>query len=462
MKLKKGSKAVILGLGKSGLAAVRFLHKHGLQVYVSESRSPEKITSSERDLLALLEIPFETGGHTDSFLEDGCLVVPSPGVPLDLPVLRIARERNCQIAGEFAIAADFFDAPVIAITGTNGKTTVTSLIGKLLEEDGKKVFIGGNIGNPILDHLTEERKVDVFVLEVSSFQLDIAGAFRPDIALLLNISPDHLDRHGSMDQYIQAKRLIFANQGPCDTAIIGCDDPLNNQFPILTAGNVLCFGTDEKYAAFASEDSIRIAPSASQDTSRETYNLQKTRLSSKVNRLNCSAAILAARIFGCSREAVQKGLESYWPHSHRMYTVAEINRVRWINDSKATNIGAVIAALDSCEGPVILIAGGRNKGSRFDLLKKPVENHVRQLILIGEASDILAEELASVVQTHKVLSMQDAVKKAASLATPGDTVLLAPGCASFDMFSSYADRGQIFQNAVHELEQNIQNGNTQN
>ncbi len=451
MKLKTGSKAVVIGLGKSGLATIRFLHQQGVRVSVSESRPLEKITAAELSFLEQFETELETGGHSDTFLEAGCLVVPSPGVPLDLPVLETARKRNCFIAGELALAANFFDAPVIAITGTNGKTTVTSLLGKLLEEDGYRVFVGGNIGNPVLDQLATGRKVDVYVLEVSSFQLDLGGEFRPDIALLLNLSPDHLDRHGSMEQYAAAKRLIFANQGFLDTAIIGCDDPLVTRHQVETAAKTLCFGTKEHHAACATQDSVVIAPRGNRKASLERYNLKDTRLSSRVNRLNCAAAILAAQVFGTSSEAINRGLQSYCPPAHRMHPVAEINRVRWIDDSKATNIGSVVAALESCREPVILIAGGRNKGNDFRLLRQAVSDHVKQLILIGESSEELANELDSLVPTHKMGNMHDAVTKAASLAEPGDVVLLAPGCASFDMFSSYAERGRVFQQEVKSL-----------
>ncbi len=448
MKLDKNSKALVIGLGKSGLATVRFLRKQGVHVSVSESRNINLISDDEKTILNELEVPFESGGHTDTFLKEDCVVIPSPGIPLDLPIINIARRRNFPIFGELAIAAKFFNAPVIAITGTNGKTTVTSLIGKLLEQDGKKVFTGGNIGNPVLDHLRSEQIVDVFVLEVSSFQLDLAGDFRPDIALLLNITPDHLDRHGSMEQYVKAKNKIFANQQENDTVIIGCDDPglsKNNNF---NATNVFCFGTQKGYTSQATKNSVIITQKTSYNNQPEKYLLSHSTLSSKVNRLNCSAAILAARIFGCNKKAIQRSIDTFHTPSHRMETVAEINKVTWIDDSKATNIGSVIAALDSCEKPVFLIAGGQSKGNSFSQLREPIANHVKGLILLGESQDIMEEELGSVTQTHKVCSMHDAVQKAFSLAKPGEIVLLAPGCASFDMFDNYIQRGNIFKQEV--------------
>ncbi|NOQ46667.1 MAG: UDP-N-acetylmuramoyl-L-alanine--D-glutamate ligase [Desulfobulbaceae bacterium] len=451
MKLTSDMKAVVLGLGESGFAAVQFLRSQGVQVGVSESRSKERYAENQLALLDKLQVSFETGGHSEQFIADADLIVPSPGVPLDLPILQFAREQGIPLVGEPALAAGRFTVPVIAVTGSNGKTTVTSLIGELLQADGKKVFVGGNIGTPLLTYFLEPSGFDAIVLELSSFQLELSGDFRPDIGLLLNLSPDHLDRHGSMEKYTAVKRRIFSNQGLEDTAILGGDDPLVIAENVTTAGTVLQFGTGKKKAARIEDHEISLQL-AQEDCDEERYDLSATLLNSRVNRLNAAAAILAARCVGCSRGAVQAGLVTYLPFEHRMTLVHEIDGVRFINDSKATNVGAMIAALGSCDHRVVLIAGGRDKGSDFNQLRDVVKEHVKHLILIGEAASALKKALGTVVAIEHASDMQDAVSRAAFAATPGDTVLLAPGCASFDMFSGYAERGRVFTRLVLDLQ----------
>ncbi|MDH3330005.1 MAG: UDP-N-acetylmuramoyl-L-alanine--D-glutamate ligase [Desulfobulbaceae bacterium] len=451
MQLESGKNAVIIGLGTSGMAAARFLHARGLQVSVSESRPQELLSKDDLTVLHRLGVPIETGGHTLEFFAQADFVIPSPGVPLDLPVLDYMRGKRVRIAGELALAAGKISPPVIGVTGSNGKTTVTSLIGHLLHSAGKKVFVGGNIGTPILDYLAGDQTAEVVVLELSSFQLEIGGSFRPDIGLLLNVSPDHLDRHGSMENYAAAKQRIFVNQFAEDIAILSADDPMLKMEPEGKAGTVLRFGVHPDSQALVTNSGVILSALLAGEKKEEHYDLTETSLSSFVNRLNAAAAILAVRAIGCSPEVIRIGLADYIPPAHRMTPVGEIAGVRFIDDSKGTNIGAVEAALASSGSHVILIAGGRDKGSDFRLLEPAVRKHVRHLILIGEAADRMNKALGSAVPISRADSMEDAVHRSAELAQPGDTVLLSPGCASFDMFTSYAHRGEVFRQAVLRL-----------
>ncbi|MCW5212682.1 UDP-N-acetylmuramoyl-L-alanine--D-glutamate ligase [Desulfobulbus sp. TB] len=456
-KLKAGMKSVVVGLGKSGLAAVRYLHQQGLEVAVSEFR--ETIHQEEQAVLAQCGIDcdreLETGGHTAAFFADADLIVPSPGVPADLPILTAARKRGVPVVGELALAAGCIQVPVIAVTGSNGKTSVTSLIGHLLRICGKKVFVGGNIGTPILEHLLHPGDAEVVVLELSSFQLEAVGDFRPDIGLLLNLSPDHLDRHGSFEKYAGAKMNLFARQGRGDTAIIGMDDPFLVVAPPSTAENVYGFGSQSDCRARIEGQSVYVQPGFGPDGTNELYELAKTRLDSRVNVYNAAAALLAVRAFGCEKKKIQSGLADFQPPRHRMTPVGEINGVRFINDSKATNVGAVVAALtgfgQGAEKEVVLIAGGRNKGGDFAPLVQVFQQHVKYLVLMGESASDLAVIAEKTGVRHQFAgNMAEAVAMAFAAASQGDTVLLAPACASFDMFRSYEHRGEEFERCVND------------
>ena len=452
MQAEKNKKCVVIGLGASGMAAAQYLRDRGFQVGVSESADLSRISGADCAELARLGITLESGGHSENFFRDAALVVPSPGVPLDLPILEAVRQRGVEIAGELALAAGQFHIPVIAVTGSNGKTTTTSLIGHLLKEEGRRVFVGGNIGTPLLEYFRGPLDAETVVLELSSFQLEMSGSFRPDIGLLLNISPDHLDRHGSMESYGAAKKRIFENQRPGDIAIVGADDPLLAAERRFSAGTLLRFGSAPGCEALVTGGGVVLRGRVGGEMVHEEYSLQETILSAEINRQNAAAAILAVRAAGCGSEAVRSGLLSFKLPRHRMALVAEINGIRYIDDSKGTNIGAVAAALSSCGGPVILIAGGRSKGGDFRLLAPAVAEHVRLLVLIGEAATRMAAELGPLVPTVLAAKMEEAVQLAAAAARPGDTVLLSPACASFDMFSGYAERGEVFQRAVEQLE----------
>ena len=453
-------RVVVLGLGKSGSAAVRYLSAQGVKVGVSEYREQGQLSSEELALITEHSVELETGGHSEQFCTDTDCIVVSPGVPLDLPVLVAARQQGIPILGELALAADEIRVPVIAVTGSNGKTTVTGLIGHLLQAAGKTVFVGGNIGTPILEYLINPEGFEVVVLELSSFQLESAGSFRPDMALLLNLSPDHLDWHGTMERYVGAKRKIFAHQGKGDTAIIGADDPLvmvkSKTTEETTAETVLTFGTELGCRSIIKSASIQLSPGFGDNSINEEYPLSATGLASRVNRYNAAAAVLAARSFGCSQRDIQAGLADFQPPLHRMTPVAEINGVFFVNDSKATNVGAVLAALAGFDNRVILIVGGRDKGSDFAPLVPVVQRHVKELVLIGEAGSTLARVLGDVVTHRFADSMENAVQQGFEAADAGETVLLAPACASFDMFKNYEQRGDVFTQCVLDLQSRVE------
>lgn len=449
MRIAKGMRVLVIGLGAAGLSTVRHLLAHGASVAISEAGKAENIALQTLAWLRDHNVKIETGGHTEKFLDNCQLVVPGPGVPLDLPIVLTARQRNLPVLGELALAAGHFPVPVIAVTGSNGKTTVTELIGHLLRKANKKVFVGGNIGTPLLDFFADPavNGYELIVLELSSFQLDLAGDFRPDIGLLLNITPDHLDRHGSMEAYSAAKLRIFSHQRETDIAIFGGDDPLLTETALPTGPQYLCFGEQKGCAARVLESHVELHLQGM----NERYDLRETRLLSGVNRLNAAAALLAATCCQCPPEAMRAGLANFAPPAHRMAEVAIICGVRFIDDSKATNIGAMEAALRSCDGPVLLIAGGRDKGGDYNLVTAAIRKRVKKLLLLGEAADLMRHAWEEVTSCEQVASMQEAVARAMDVAVPGDVVLLAPGCSSFDMFSGYAERGRVFADCVADL-----------
>ncbi|MCL2790561.1 MAG: UDP-N-acetylmuramoyl-L-alanine--D-glutamate ligase [Desulfobulbus sp.] len=451
MQIRDGLQAVVIGLGAAGLSTVRYLVARGVRVRVSDQGGLDRIEPATVAWLRQHDVELEHGGHTVAFLAGAGMVIPGPGVPLDLPVLQAARTQGILILGELALAAGQYPVPVIAVTGSNGKTTVTSLIGHLLRAAGRSPFVGGNIGTPLLEYFSDPSRYDAVVLELSSFQLDLAGFFRPDIGLLLNLTPDHLNRHGTFAAYVAAKMKLFAHQNAGDCAILGADDPMVAAVALCDGVRRSTFGRDRACTARIVDGGVELRADEDGGRRGERYDLGPTRLHSSVNQLNAAAAAQAAVLLGCSAEAVMSGLRSFEPPPHRMAEVATIDGVRFINDSKATNIGALEAALGGCEAPVVLIAGGRDKGSDYTALRGVIGRKVKHLILLGEAAGMMQTALGTVVATEMVGSMAEAVHRAMTVAVSGDLVLLAPGCASFDMFSGYAERGQVFADQVLQL-----------
>lgn len=453
----EGKHILVVGLGKSGLSAIEFCRSRGArQISVSDAA----IRPDDAKWLAEQGISCEFGGHSREFCHAADLILLSPGVPHDLPVFEEARGQGIPVIGELALASKYLKKPVIAVTGTNGKTTVTTLIGELLRASGLQVFVGGNIGTPLADYLMSEQDVDWVVLEVSSFQLDTAGAFRPNVGVLLNISPDHLDRYPSYDDYVLSKLNLFSRQEQNDVAIINIDDPdsvrLIEGTKTLRPGweprRCLAFGKrlDGRIGAELHGTSVRLVGDWLGGSDDE-YELETTTLSASPNLENAAAAILAARVAGCQPAGIKQGLASFNPLPHRMTVAADVDGVRYIDDSKATNIGAVQAALDAMTVPVVLIAGGRDKGGDYSLMAPQVRDKVKALLLIGEAREKMALAFKGMTRVETLESLQQAVERAHEVASPGDVVLLSPACSSFDMFSDYVERGQVFTRLVKEL-----------
>jgi UDP-N-acetylmuramoylalanine--D-glutamate ligase len=442
-----GVKVAVMGLGVTGRTAVRYSLSCGAEVLVSDSRPEQRFVAEEGALLDAAAIAWEAGGHSYEFLRRADLLLVSPGVDLDLPLLQRLRADGVRIVGELAIAAGKIGVPVVAVTGTNGKTTVTTLIGEICRGAGKKVFVGGNIGTPLYEYLLDPAGYDLVVVEVSSFQLESGGDFSADVGLLLNITPDHLDRHLSMERYIQAKMQLFLHMPPGAVAVINGDDTLCRQLTPGLQSVVRTFGRSEGCTARFADHRISLLV----DNEQEEYCFDDLEGINDITLMNYAAAILAVRSLGCSHQQIEAGLRAFRPLPHRIEFVAERNGVSYFNDSKATNTGAVIGALAQFEKNVILLAGGRDKGDDYRLLRDSVSARVKKMIVLGESAGLLRDALADIVDTLPAQSMADAVQTAAREARPGDVVLLSPACASFDMFTSYGHRGNEFKKAVLAL-----------
>ena len=467
--LKPGAHVVVVGLGKSGISAVRFLLKLGVRISVSEGGRKENLAG---DLVRWLEekrVFVETGGHTSELLNSADCILVSPGVPLGIAPLAAARRKGIPVVGELALARDFLKAPVVAVTGTNGKSTVTTLIGELLAGSGRKVFVGGNLGTPLADYLAGPQDCEAVVLEVSSFQLDSAGEFRPRVGVLLNITPDHLDRYASYEAYVEAKMSLFKNQQPGDVAVLNGDDPViagwlsreaERISPRPLPGDIRRYGScgATGMAACLSGTKLRIAPADEAGKQSEEYELAGTSLAQAPNSENAMAAILAARAMGCTPAAIQNSLAGFAPLPHRLALVAELDGIFYYDDSKATNVGAVYSALAGMQQPVVLIAGGRDKGGGYEMLLPLVRDKVRAMVLIGEAREEMAATFAQATRVAFAAEMDEAVRLAGSMAEKGDAVLLSPACASFDMFKSYSHRGEVFTQAVGRMARELSCG----
>lgn len=441
----RGKTVLVLGLARTGRECARFLVGQRAKVWVSDMRSVNELRA-ERDSLAGLPIGYRLGGEDKNWLDGVDYVIPSPGVPTENGLLKEATARGIPVLSEIELAFRFFGAPLVAITGTNGKSTTTTLIGEMLQAAGGKVFLGGNLGAPFIGAATD--KWDWGVVEISSFQLEWVDEFRPKIALLLNVTEDHLDRYPTFTDYRAAKERIFAAQTNNDVAILNRDDPLVWALHERVRARVVSFGFSEVGdGVFAGADEI-VWRDGGND---ERFSLGRVRIQGVHNVENMMAAIAAAKCAGVSRAVIQKVLESFPGLEHRLEFILEKNGARYYNDSKGTNVGAVVKSLASFSAPVILLAGGVDKGGDYGVLAKEIKQKVRRLILFGAAKDIMAGALGHLTETVIVEDIQSAVRDAAEHARRGDVVLLSPACASFDQFRNYAERGKVFKNLVREL-----------
>ena len=438
---------LVAGLGVSGEAAARFLIEQGARVAATDSGDAARL----RALKAELEqagARVETGGHTAAFLDGIECVVVSPGVPPGALPVRLADERGIPVISEIEFAFRHCRARIAAITGTNGKTTVTQLVKELLCAGGLECAVAGNIGEPLIERVCRAGPDTVLAVEVSSFQLERIERFRPDVAVLLNIAPDHMDRYASLDEYARAKMRLFENQTSGNVAVLhesvvegGYWPPGNSDAP-----HCITYGDGAGCSLVLDGDAV-----VSGQLGRR-YDLGGLwRLPGRHNRHNAMAAIAVAEAFGAGDEAVLDGLRRFRGLPHRIEFVGEAGGVRYINDSKATNVDAVIKALEAIEGPVVLIAGGLDKDLDFAPLRPAMCAQVKKCVLIGQAAPKLAAEFADDTECVRAGSLDEAVELAAAAASVGDTVLLSPGCASFDMFRDYAERGERFTQCVQSL-----------
>ena len=445
-----GRRVAVLGAARSGSSVASLLRRQGADVFVSDSGP---LGEAAKGLFVEQEIGFEEMGHSAQAWS-GDFVVASPGVPDSAEPVRRALEDGLKIYSEIEVSSWFCKAPIVAITGSNGKTTTTNLLGHVFRMDGKETHVCGNVGIPFADHADKAAKDDIIVLEVSSFQLDHIDRFQPEISILLNITPDHLDRYGNdVEHYAASKFRICENQGEADTFIFNRDDERLARFAAEKADGPRMLGIslkdEENNAGFLRDRNLIVRINDQEEVIMQTEDLA---LRGRHNVYNSLAAAVAARVVEVRSDVVRESLRSFEGVPHRLEAVREVDGVRYINDSKATNVNALWYALESFSEPVVLIAGGRDKGNDYAPLIPLMQTRVRALITIGEAAETIASELGEYVDDNVTTeSLEEAVKLAHLLAKEGDIVLLSPACASFDMFDSYEDRGSSFKQIVSNL-----------
>ena len=446
----QGKKILVVGLGKTGLALVSFLLGQGAEVRVSDSRKISELQGMVSPFKGIgLPLVLEGGGHSPAFFATADMVLISPGIPLDTPALNAARGKGIPILGELEVFADHSTIPVVAVTGTNGKTTTTALLNEMLVNSGKKTYLGGNIGRPLMDYILGGHGQEIVVAEISSFQLDTACHFSPQVGLLLNITEDHLDRYPSFQAYVASKASLFRNQKENNPAVVNWDDEICRSIGESLSGPVYFFSRTRQVAQGAYLDEHKAVVQIGH--TQEQYDLKEFPLPGVHNRENALAAILGARLMGAIPEAVQKTLLTFKGLGHRLEYIDQIKGIRFYDDSKATNVGAVVKALEGFDQPVILIAGGRDKGGDYLPLKELIQTKVRAMVLIGEARDIMKEQLGMLTKTECADTLEEAVLWAFQQGRSEDVVLLSPACSSFDMFRDYVHRGNVFQQTVRKL-----------
>jgi len=456
----KNKHITVVGLGITGEAVARFLIKRGAHVTVTDSGSGDQVKKAAERLKSL-GVLIELGRHDRRLFYNTELIILSPGVPHTAKHFNEARDRGISVLGEIELACRFISEPIIAVTGTNGKTTTTTLLGEMLIKSGKEIFVGGNIGNPLIGYVDSKQKADCLVVELSSFQLDTIEHFRPDVAVLLNITDDHMDRYPNFKAYVDSKARIFENQTSDDIAVLnGFDHAIEEISSRIKAKKIFFYQKDK--ASVRSKDYAVIEKQTVLSKPRISVNigqlkewipdLSEFRPVGIHNLENASAAILAALAAGATNEGINSALKNFKGLAHRLEKVASINGVDFVNDSKATNTDAVAKAMETFDQPQIVIMGGRDKDSDFQSLRHVVRKHVKHMILMGESAEKINGILSDIVDTEFAISMKDAVLKAFKASAPGDVVLLVPGCASFDMYANYKERGEDFQHAVKMID----------
>jgi UDP-N-acetylmuramoylalanine--D-glutamate ligase len=438
---------LVVGLARTGVSVARFLAAQGARVTVTDLRD-EIALAGVKDELGALDIRWVLGWHDESDFVAADLIVVSPGVPQDHPLLVAARKAGREIVSEIELASRFIRAPLVAITGTNGKTTTTTLAGAIFKGNGFATYVGGNIGDPLIDLVESSEVVERVVAEISSFQLEWISTFRPRVAALLNLSEDHLDRYAGYQEYIDAKLRIFENQTGDDFAVVNRDDALVWKCTQGLKARIFPFSRKQELTEGIYHRDGRIT--FRHKGHEESFPTEGIRLPGVHNLENIMAALACCLLLGCRPEssfAIARDFESL---HHRMEFVRRFKGVSYYEDSKATNVGSVEKALESFEN-ITLIAGGKDKGGSYAPLVALVQERVRHLILIGEAADRMQLELGSLTDTHRAATLEEAVWLAAQITASGGTVLMSPACSSFDMFRDYEERAQRFITAVKAL-----------
>ncbi len=442
-------RVLVVGLGKSGVASSLFLKSRGARVTVSDSKHETELRD---EILLLLEhgITIETGGHGDRTFRGQDLIVVSPGVPFDAPQLVQARSLGESVIGEIELAAQFLQGPIVAITGSNGKTTTTSLAGEIIVAGKFPTLVGGNIGTPAITFVDQAGPSTWTVLEVSSFQLETIVAFRPRIAVILNITPDHLDRHKTFDNYVNAKARIFENQRENDFTVLNADDPATVGLSKRTGGQIFWFSRKRELEKGAY---VRGANIYFRDGhfEREILPVSEVSLKGAHNLENVLAGVSIGILAGCEPEQIREAVRNFKAVEHRLEFVARVAGVDYYNDSKATNVDATVKALESFPANIHLILGGKDKGSDYTVLNELLRQRVKRVYTIGAAAAKIESQIQGAAEIEHAETLENAVRRASESAVAGDVILLAPACASFDQFQSYEHRGRVFKEAVHSM-----------
>jgi UDP-N-acetylmuramoylalanine--D-glutamate ligase len=439
----KGKRVLVVGVGRSGAASAFFLQEQGAKVTVSDEKSEAQL---QNEIAALLDrgISLETGRHGERTFRDQDLIVVSPGVSSDQPQLQLARTMKIPVIGEVELAFRFLQGKVVAITGSNGKTTTTTLVGEILARSGKNTLVGGNIGTPVISLAGKSQPETLSVLEISSFQLETIQQFRPWIAAILNITPDHLDRHHTFQAYADAKVRIFENQKSEDFAVLNADDPACVALKDKVKAALFWFSRKQpvENGAYLKGEQIVFRRSGQEQT---VLNRSDIQLKGAHNLENVLAAVTMSMLAGCAPEQVRQAVNEFRAVEHRLELVTTVNGVAFYNDSKATNVDATMKALESFAGNIHIILGGKDKGSDYTVLAPLLHQRAKQVYLIGAAAEKIASQVQGAVPLARSGTLERAVRQAFEAARPGDIVLLAPACASFDQFDNYEHRGRVFK-----------------
>jgi len=446
----QGKRVLVVGLARTGEAVSLFAVGYGATVTATDEKDESELAATAKKLRDA-GVKLKLGGHPADLLVEKDLIVASPGVPSNVPLLVNARKAGIAVWSEVELAWRFLRGKLVAITGSNGKTTTTALTAHLLQTAGVETFVGGNIGTPLLAFVESSTDSSVTVAEVSSFQLENIEAFRPDIGVLLNLSPDHLDRHGSFEEYAAAKMRLFSNQLDRDCVVLNADDPaVTKRMP--SGQQVFWFSRQKRVATgtFLCDGQIVFRREGDEVVLAKRHDIP---LRGEHNVENVLAACTAAYLAGADPVAIANGVKTFRGVEHRLEFVAEINGVEFFNDSKATNVDAALKAIEAFPGPLIVILGGKDKGSPYTPLIEPLKQHARTAILIGAAAGKIAADFGDAVPYVHAETLDRAVQLAISAAQPGDTVLLAPACSSFDQFENYEQRGHVFKQLVRGAEE---------